>query len=40
MYNMSTIELAKSELERAKVDLTSEEYEELIDLLKEMRATW
>lgn len=40
MYNMSTIELAKSEVERAKVDLTSEEYEELIDLLKEMRSMW
>lgn len=40
MYNMSTIELAKSEVERARVDLTSEEYDELIDLLKELKAEW
>lgn len=38
MYNMHTIELAKSEVERARVDLTSEEYDELIDLLKGLKA--
>ena len=40
MYKMSTIELAKSEVERARIDLTSEEYDELIELLKGLKADW
>lgn len=37
MYKMSTIELAHSEIDRAKAELTSEEYSELLDLLGDLR---
>lgn len=37
MYNLGTIEMAKSQVQQARKDLTAEEYEELIKYLKESK---
>lgn len=37
MYKMSTIDLANAEIERAKAELTSEEFHELMDLIQKLR---